>query len=82
MANGSTVTGIGRKIAHYFYSDGHEILIYVHRRKVMIRTKRPASTARYPRTKKSASFTAMRWPTRGGVATVDGAGRPARGLLS
>jgi hypothetical protein len=34
----SCVTAVpGRKIAHYYYSDGHELIIYVLKRKVMIR---------------------------------------------
>ncbi|RQR65359.1 hypothetical protein DIE18_02425 [Burkholderia sp. Bp9125] len=30
-------TGLGRKVAHYFFSDGNEIVIYVEKRKVRIR---------------------------------------------
>jgi hypothetical protein len=35
---GTSVTPVpGRKIAHYYYSDGNELIIYVLKRKVMIR---------------------------------------------
>ena len=32
-------TDLGRKVAHYFFSDGNEILVYAHARRVRLRTR-------------------------------------------